>query len=373
MNHERAFSGRQIVVLFWAGCLLLISAAGICDRVFGEALEPTPRARIEEIGGRVFVENAGKKSGGPLSIGGLLVDGDEVKLSGAAKLAWLDGGTISFPDPHGSGQIHIGLPAEPDQPVKRFAPIFVRSFTGAIDFAIPARQGSNRKFEIATSTVALSTDGARFTLAINDRTTATIVKVEEGKVDLVPANTQLKPDSLSAGQEVEVNKVSVIYNRESALRNGGGANSNAQSRAPGPYFIIVLKLYNFEEFYIGTEASLQDRPMSSFNGGGHPYPVQAAVEYQKLAGPFNSVAEARTAFCQNIAERKTFENGDLKGYWRPLGTWYALMDETVSFECPRQGAASESAAGAWMKPVLGFGVLIALAIGFVTYRMTFRR
>ena len=27
------------------------------------------------------------------------VDGDEVKLSGAARLPWLDGGTINFPDP----------------------------------------------------------------------------------------------------------------------------------------------------------------------------------------------------------------------------------------------------------------------------------
>jgi len=27
------------------------------------------------------------------------VDGDEVKLSGAARLPWLDGGTISFPIP----------------------------------------------------------------------------------------------------------------------------------------------------------------------------------------------------------------------------------------------------------------------------------
>lgn len=373
MSHQVKFSGRRIGISFWAGFLLLITAAGICDQVPAQALEPTPRARIEEIGGRVFVENASKKSAAPLSIGGLLVDSDEVKLSGAAKLAWLDGGTISFPDPHGSGQFHIGLPAGPNQPVKRFAPIFVRSFTGAVDFAIPARQGSNRKFEIATSTVALSTDGARFTLAMNDRTTATIVKVEAGKVDLVPANTQLKPDSLSAGQEVEVNKVAVIYNRESALRNGGGANSNAQSPAPGPYFIIALRLYNFEELYIGTEASLQDRPMSSFNGGGHPYPVQAPVEYQKLAGPFNSVAEARTALCQNIAERKTFENGDVKGYWRPLGTWYALMDETVSVECPRQSAASESTARAWMKPVLLFGILIVIAIGFVSYRMAFRR
>jgi len=316
----------------------------------------------------VFVENASKKSGGPLSMGARLVDGDEVNLSGAAKLAWLDGGTISFPDPHGSGHFHIGLPAGPNQPVKRFAPMFVWSFTGAIDFAMPARQGSNQKFEIATSTVALSTGGARFTLAMNDRTSATIVKVEEGKVDLVPANTQLKPINLVAGQEVEVNRVAAIYNRESGPRTGGGADSNARSPAPGPYFIIVLKLYSFEELYIGTEASLQDRPLSSFNGGGHPYPVQAPVEYQKLAGPFNSEAEARKALCQNTGERKTFENGDLKGHWRPLGTWYALMDETVSFECPRQ-----SAAGAWMKPLLFFGILVALAVGFVSYRVAFRR
>ncbi len=313
--------------IFWCTVtILLFSGAGHRAQI----LEPTARARIEEKGNAISVWRESKHSGGPVDAGALLRDGDQVTVTGTAKFTWLKGGTISFRNVHGGALLDIGLPAGRETSLRKFAPLFLRRLDGVMDLSIPPTGSIKRRFEFAGYNFMLSTGGATFSVALNDRASAAIVRVTTGEVELEPSNMRLRHITLHSGEEVEVNRIALIHNKNSAIVDM--ASSTSINSPQIPYFIFVLHLYNYDALYIGTEVSLLDRTRCSFGGGGHCAPDDR-VGYQKLLGPFDSMIDARTALCKNVSHRKTFPDAVVKGQWAPNGSWYGLMDESVSFDC----------------------------------------
>ena len=335
----------------------VIASISFINCSWGQSNGQTARARVEEKSDTIRVWLQSKQSGGAVNAGALLRDGDQVTVFGSAKLTWLAGGTISFDNTRTYALFDIGLAAGSEDLQTRFAPIFLRQLSGVMDVSIPASTSPAQKFELATHTLSLSTNGARFRVEINERGRATIVRVEEGQVDLTPANTRLKPVIVHAREEVEVNKVAVISNKTSVLTTEGSGPAQAS------YFIFILDLYNYEELYLGTEASLRDRNRCSFGGGGHCLPEER-VSYQKLLGPFATDNDARAALCENVNDRQVFGDSVRKGFWQPTGTWYAIEHESVSFACPKPAASK-------VNPLLMIvGIVVAVGlVGFLFYRV----
>jgi len=172
--------------------------------------QPKARAVITEIGvngagGPATIRVIRTKFHGNAFVGMKLRDGDQVLVSGTAKLKWLQGNrTISFEDPKRSSIVLIGpddTPAGNKPPESRSV---FQVLQGIVDFLTPASEPDVPPFTPSTRTFVAAEKGTQFSLGYDPATQTGTVIVRQGSVLVMPRNTTLKSFTLQAGQQVAV-------------------------------------------------------------------------------------------------------------------------------------------------------------------------
>jgi hypothetical protein len=201
--------------------------------------QPKARATILEIGttrvGPGSISVTRSRASGKGFVGMKLRDGDIVKISGTAKLKWLQSaGTISFDDPRSSSIIVIGPESVPaGNKAHDNSPSVLQVLQGIGEFLLPANEdadaprdadGNIIKFGASSRTVNLGIKGTRFRFGYDPQTNSSPIVVEEGTVWITPKNAALKPFTLQAGQQV-----SVTQSRIGPITTASGPASFGQS------------------------------------------------------------------------------------------------------------------------------------------------
>jgi len=209
--------------------------------------QPKARAKILEIGttrvGPGSISVTRSRASGKGFVGMKLRDGDVVKISGTAKLKWLQsGGTISFDDPRSGSIIVIGPESVPaGNKAQDYSPSVLQVLKGIGEFLLPPNEdadaprdanGNIIKFGASSRTVNLGIKGTRFRFGYDPQTNTSPIVVEEGTVWITPKNASLKPFMLQAGQKVTVaqNRVGPITARSAAAGAGqSGAGTGTRT------------------------------------------------------------------------------------------------------------------------------------------------
>lgn len=141
-------------------------------------------------------------------VGMQLRDGDTVKISGKAKLKWLDGkGTISFEQ---SATIVIGPGNAPSGTTAAWSPNSLDVIQGMGSFFFPKEehdydeQGNIIKFKASSNAIRLHIKGTKFSFGHDEQTQISTVVVQEGVVEIMPKYPGQKPFELRAGQRAEI-------------------------------------------------------------------------------------------------------------------------------------------------------------------------
>ncbi len=206
----------------------------------GEDGREKARAVITEIGvtgtsnpASVSVTRSNARGNG--FVGMYLRDGDHVRISGTAKLKWLDpAGTVGFDDPRGSASFVIG----PNQstPVgvsPKPQPGFIDFLSAtAVKFLLPPpkdpyenevirdEKGIPIRIIIKSPNARISIKGTEFRFGYDETRQTTSVRVTEGVVNIEPSYLDKSPFYLRAGESAEISPSGVSAPGAQASANG---------------------------------------------------------------------------------------------------------------------------------------------------------
>lgn len=184
-----------------------------------------PRAVITELGvtgigtpATILVKRSQVTGNG--FVGMQLRDGDTVKVSGTAKIRWLDPeGTVSFSDPRAQTEFTIGPSSDtPKGVAEKHTPGVIDFFMGVGDFLFVApfrkdpdadevvrdEHGNFKGVIIKTRNARIWIKGTQLTVGYNEANQTTTVKMIEGLINVEPLYANRPRFDLGPGQSAEI-------------------------------------------------------------------------------------------------------------------------------------------------------------------------